>query len=176
MLHVVCNPVLRCSKQRTVPPWSFPAAGRAHQWGMEEQAAKATTHGNRNGSDGRDTHAWMKGLGVFSASTPVARTQTTVPHHFGLLFFLIHFSAASKCKEGRGLKRVSCCSTPTCAIGQRHRGQAKLEGAMVRATRQAHSRVARSPGCAVDQTADTGQKGIVHSMQQQQFFCVVIWD
>ena len=102
-----------------------------------------------------ETHARIKGLGVSAASTPVARTQTTIPQYFGLmllasLFFLIFQLAAGKCKEGRWPNRVYCCLTPTCTIRRRQRGQAELEGAMVRATTQTHSRVACSPGCAVD--------------------------
>ena len=130
---------------------------------MEERAAKATTRATATAATA-DTHARINGLGVSAASTSVARTQTTIPHPFGLmllasLFPFIFQLAAGKRKEGRGPNRVYCCLTPTCAIRQRHRGQAKLEGAMVRATRQAHSRVARSPECAVDHKI-SGNNGI----------------
>ena len=136
----------------TVLSWASPAVGSAHgaPQAEVERAAKAITRNNTNGSDGRYIHTWVKGLGVLAANTPVvARTQTTIPHHFGLLLLFSQHSFFSSRQEsarkGGSLKRVYCCLTPTCAIRQRHRAQAKLERAMVRATRQAHSRIARSP-------------------------------
>ena len=98
-----------------------------------------------------ETHARIKGLGVSAASTPVARTQTTIPHQFGLTYYASCFSfiifqlAAGTSKEGRWPNRVYCCLTPTCTIRQRQIGQAELEGAMVRETIMKHSRVACSP-------------------------------
>ena len=126
--------------QTTVLPWASPAVGSAHgaPQAVEEGAAQATTHGDSNGTDVRDTDPWIQGLGVLAASTPLARTQTTrILHHFGLmLFFIIHFSAVGKRKEGQGPNWVFCCLTSTCAIRQRQRGQVDFEGAMVRTTRQ----------------------------------------
>ena len=49
----------------------------------------------------RHTHAWINGLGVPAASTPVARTQTTIPHHFGLLLLFSHSFFSCRQVQGR---------------------------------------------------------------------------
>ena len=71
---------------------------------VEERAAQATTRGNSNGSDGRDTDAWIQGLGILVASTPVARTQITIPHHFGLMLLFSH--SFFSCRQAQGRTRV----------------------------------------------------------------------
>ena len=57
--------------------------GNPKQWRNEQRkqqrAATAT-------AATAETHARIKGLEVCAASTPVARTQTTILHHFGLMF------------------------------------------------------------------------------------------
>ena len=140
-----------------VLPWASPAVSSAHgvPQAVEEQVAKATTRGNNNGSgsDGRDTRS-DKGPGSFLSEYTRGAHANHYPaslRTFASLFSFIFQLAAGKCKERRGPKTGVLLFKSTCAIRQRHRGQAKLEGAMLRATRPALSMVARSPGCAVAQ-------------------------
>ena len=142
---------------RAVLPWASPAVGGAHgaPQTVEKRAAQATTRGNSNGSDGKDTRADKRPGSFRSQYTRGAHSNhypASLRTYASCFSFLIFQLAAGKCKEGRWHNRVYCCLTPTCAIRQRQRGQAELEGAMARATIQTHSRVACFPGFFVDQT------------------------
>ena len=140
-----------------------------------EQATQATTRGNSNGSDSRDTRA-DKRPGSFRSQYTRGAHSNHYPASLRTYDFASLSSFLSWLPEslGRGPNRVYCCLTSTCAIRQRQRGQWELEGAMVRATIQTHSRVACSPGCVVDPKDQRIPVEIVSL--QQQYFCVVIWD
>ena len=78
-----------CKKSNIVRLWASPAVGSAH--GAPQTVEKKQRKQQRAGTATAATHVRIKGLRVSAASTPVARTQATIPHHLGpMLLLLFH--------------------------------------------------------------------------------------
>ena len=139
-----------CKTSNIVRLWASPAVGSAYGRtpNSGEQATQATTRSNSNGSD----TPVDKRPGSFCSQYTRGAHSDHYPASLRTYAFASLSSFFSSLPEslGRWPNRVYCCLTPTCVIRQRQRRQAELEGAMVRATIQTHSRITCSPECAVD--------------------------